>query len=76
METNKNQPERITNYYTRDDRNDQPKNANGAQDHQGPSQKLNLNEMQHFIKEALTTISAFAKQLEVPTDSAPTPSDK
>ena len=71
-----NRKERITDHYVRDDETDQSKNANGAQDHQGPSHKLSPNEMQLFIKEALTTISAFAKQLEVPTDSAPTPSDK
>ena len=68
--------ERVVNHYTKNDKNGQPKNANGAQDHQGPSQTMNLNEMQTFIKDALATISAFAKRLDPQTDSAPTPSDK
>ena len=73
----RNQPERVTSHYTRDTGNDQQqKNVNGAQDHQGPSQKLDPIEMQMYIKEALNTISAFAKQLGAQTDTAPTPTDK
>ena len=71
-----NQPERVISHYARDTGNDQQKNANGAQDHQGPSQKRNPEEMALYIQEALTTISAFAKQLGAQTDSAPIPTDK
>ena len=76
MERKQQQPECITDHYVRDDENEQSKNANGAQDHQGPSQKMSPNEMQMYIKEALNTISAFAKQLEAPTVTTPTPLDK
>ena len=68
--------ERIINHYTKNDENDLSKNANGAQDRQGPSQKMSPNEMQMYIKEALNTISAFATQLGAQTGSAPTPTDK
>ena len=74
LETGRN--ERIINHYTKNDENDLSKNANGAQDHQGPSQKMSPNEMQMYIKEALNTISAFATQLGAQTGSAPTPTDK
>ena len=75
LERSRNHPESVTNHYLKDDNTEQPKNGIGAQTDPGPS-NTNLSEMQRFIKEAIGTISAFARQLNVLTDSEQTHLDK
>lgn len=71
-EQNNDNLETVTSHYSREETT-LPKNGNGAQ--LGPS-AVNLDEMRRFLKEAMGTINAFAKQLNVPTGTEPTHSDK
>ena len=71
-EQNNDNLETVTSHYSRDE-STLPKNGNGAQP--GPS-GVDLDEMRRFLKEAMGTINAFAKQLNVPTGTEPTHSNK
>ena len=73
MERERNQTEQVTSQYSCD--NIGEKNERRAQSQRGPKE-TDLNEMRQFLKGAMDTINAFAKQLDAQTNSSLIHSDK
>ena len=70
MERDRNQGEKVTNHYYRDDTNTNSKNETGAQKGKGPENN-DLKEMKSYLKEVLQTINDFDTRLTSQIDSNP-----